>query len=110
VTAIYGQCNAYGVQQQLKFALTKILATVKTDWSLQPHCGYPMITLVPDTDCIRHMPGNCSSTSLTTLGTSTRSVQLRCHGNFHALDGNRWLPHRCLVVKICKIMVLSLVR
>jgi len=30
------------------------------------------------------------------LGTYTRSLQLRCHGNLHALDGNRWLPHRCI--------------
>jgi len=49
-------------------------------------------------------------TSLTILATSTRSLQLCCHGNFHALDGNRCLPHRCLVVTICRIMVVSLVR
>ena len=34
VTAIYGQYSTRGVQQELKFTLTKILAIVKTDWSL----------------------------------------------------------------------------
>jgi len=29
-------------------------------------------------------------------GTFTRSLQQCCHRNFHALDGNRWLLHRCL--------------
>ena len=44
VTASYGQCNACGIQQQLKFVFTKILATVKTDWlvalSCILHCYY----------------------------------------------------------------------
>jgi len=29
---------------------------------------------------------------------------------FNALDGNRLFPHGCLVVRICRIMVISLVR
>jgi len=70
----------------------------------------PRLTLVSETDCIRHLPGSWP-VSLTILGTFTRSLQLRCHGNFHALDGSRWLiPHRCLVVRVCRIMVVSLVR
>jgi len=47
--AIFGQCKAHGVQQQLKFTLTKILALVKSDWPLCPHCGYPKFTLVSET-------------------------------------------------------------
>jgi len=35
-------------------------------------------------------------TSLTILAKSTRSLQLCCHGNFHAVNGNRCLPYRCL--------------
>jgi len=41
-------------------------------------------------------------TTLTILWTSTRSPQLCCHGNFHALDGKRCLPHSCLVKKVCQ--------
>ena len=85
-----------GVQQELKFALTKILATVQTDWSL----NITVVTLVSETDCIRHL---AQITSLTILGTFTQSLQLGCHGNFHALDGNRCHPHSCLVVRICRI-------
>jgi len=70
-----------------------ILATVKADWSLWPHCVYPKFTLVSETDCISQL---AQITLLTILGTSTRSLQLHCHGNFHALDGNRCLPHSCL--------------
>jgi len=35
-----------------------ILATVKTDWPLYSHCGYPRFTLVSETDCVRHLPGS----------------------------------------------------
>jgi len=42
VAAICGQCNPCGVQQQLKFTLTKILATVK---KLIGHFNHSVVTL-----------------------------------------------------------------
>jgi len=34
ISPLWGQCNPCGVQQQLKLALTMILATVQTYWSI----------------------------------------------------------------------------
>ena len=105
----------HGVQQQLKFTnpCHRKKKKKKPHWSLQPHCGYPRFTLVSETDCIRHFL--CSWPRLS----HWQSWEYP-QGHYNCvvmeifmplpLDGNRWLPHRCLVVKICRIMILSLVR
>ena len=80
---MYGQCNAIGVQQQLKLALsTKILATVK----LIGHFNHTVVTLgllwYQHRTSARQL---VQTSSLTILGTSTMSLQLHHQGDFHAV-------------------------
>ena len=60
------------------------------------------------TNCIRHLPGSWSrfphwqswNIHKVIIGYTTVSSR-----KFSCPDGNMWLPHRCLVVRVCRIPV-----
>ena len=84
---------------------TNLLVTLITLWL--PY----RFTLVSETDCVRHLPGSWPILPhWQSWEHSQGHYNCVVMGKFHALDGNKWHPHRCLVVRVCRIMVVSLVR
>ena len=81
-------------------------------YKLISHFNHTVVTpLVSETDCVRHLSGSwLILPHWQSWEHSQGHYNCIVMGNFHALDGNKWLPYRCLVVRVCRIMVVSLVR
>jgi len=96
VAAIYGQrnpCVVYVITIEIcpykdPCHCTNLLVTLITLWLLY------RLTLVSETDCVRHLPGSWPILPhwQSWEHSQGHSLQLCCHGNSHALDGTcRWL-------------------
>jgi len=73
-------------------------------------CGYPRFTLVSETDCIRHLPESWSRFPRWQSWEHTQG-----HYNCIVMEifmpwWQQVTPHRCLVVRICRTMVVIPVR